>query len=385
MIRKIIIDNISSISHLELDFSRGNYKFLEKNTKGNFLKTIGIYGHNGSGKTSFFTAIAQFVSLLSSPVDDLVPFVVNQLKYDEFISLQRPNRRRPIEEYDLIIGTISFDFEIEGVSYFYSVSTIPFFITSEKLLKENEIIFENKGGKKKYRNSNLGVNENSLVPFLRKAASDYSEDKDIQDVYKFLSSIVFVDLSMINSEKGFVTSKQFQTTKVLDLVCQKSEDVKNLLVEYNDFPVFTVRKEGVPSNNGQPERYFVSIDDNGEKIELPFELISTGMKNQTILLSIVLSMNKNSTLFIDELEMGMHPSTIDNFIEVAQNHGIQLVFSSHNTNTLQSLRPDQVYFACWKKGYSSFKRLSKIYPNIREVNNIEKMYVSSVFNEAINK
>ena len=86
MIRKIVIDNISSISHLELDFEKGNYKFLEENVENDVLKTIGIYGHNGSGKTSFFIAISQFISLLSSPVDNLVPFVVNQIKYDDFMS-----------------------------------------------------------------------------------------------------------------------------------------------------------------------------------------------------------------------------------------------------------------------------------------------------------
>ena len=63
---------------------------------------------------------------------------------------------------------------------------------------------------------------------------------------------------------------------------------------------------------------------------------------------------------------------------------MQLVFSSHNTFILQMLRPDQIYFAKWEKGFSSFSRLSKIYPNIREINNIEKMYLSSVFDNAIN-
>ena len=45
------------------------------------------------------------------------------------------------------------------------------------------------------------------------------------------------------------------------------------------------------------------------------------------------------------------------------------------------MRPDQVYFAKWAKGFSNYYRLSKIYPNIREINNIEKMYLSSTFDE----
>lgn len=47
------------------------------------------------------------------------------------------------------------------------------------------------------------------------------------------------------------------------------------------------------------------------------------------------------------------------------------------------MRPDQIYFANWKNCSSSYSRLSRIYPNIREINNIEKMYLSSLFDEAI--
>ena len=47
------------------------------------------------------------------------------------------------------------------------------------------------------------------------------------------------------------------------------------------------------------------------------------------------------------------------------------------------LRPDQIFFANWRNGFSNYKKLSDIYPNIREVNNIEKMYLSNVFDEDI--
>ena len=88
-------------------------------------------------------------------------------------------------------------------------------------------------------------------------------------------------------------------------------------------------------------------------------------------------------MFIDEIEQALHPSTIMSFIEVARSRRIQLIFSSHNTHILQKLRPDQIFFANWKDGFSSYKKLSEIYPNIREVNNIERMYLSTMFDEEI--
>ena len=107
------------------------------------------------------------------------------------------------------------------------------------------------------------------------------------------------------------------------------------------------------------------------------------MKNQSIMLSILLNMPQNGVLFIDELEQALHPTAIKSFINVIRSKDIQVFFSSHNTYILQLLRPDQIYFANWNEGGSNYSRLSKIYPNIREVNNIEKMYISSLFDEAI--
>ena len=107
------------------------------------------------------------------------------------------------------------------------------------------------------------------------------------------------------------------------------------------------------------------------------------MKNQSALLSILVSMPEHSVLFVDELEQALHPSAIKSFLEVVKSKNIQLVFSSHNTFILQMLRPDQIYFSKWSEGFSAYYRLSKIYPNIREVNNIEKMYLSSIFDGAI--
>ena len=86
-----------------------------------------------------------------------------------------------------------------------------------------------------------------------------------------------------------------------------------------------------------------------------------------------------------EIEDALHPLTIVDFLKVARERNIQLIFSSHNTYILQLLRPDQIFFANWKEGYSSYKRLSEIYPNIREINNIEKMYLSHLFDEDIKK
>jgi AAA15 family ATPase/GTPase len=111
--------------------------------------------------------------------------------------------------------------------------------------------------------------------------------------------------------------------------------------------------------------------------------MSSGMMSQSVLLSTLLSLPQNGVLFVDEIEDALHPITILDFIKVAQERKIQLIFSSHNTYLLQKMRPDQIIFANWNNGYSTYKKLSDIYPNIREINNIEKMYFSNMFAEDI--
>ena len=165
-----------------------------------------------------------------------------------------------------------------------------------------------------------------------------------------------------------------------DLLVNRSSEAKNILKGYDEFPLYDV----VKIDNADPSirnGYYVKYD--GVDGYMPFEMLSTGMLNQSTMLSILVSLPDHSVLFVDELEQALHPSAIISFLKVVKDKKIQLVFSSHNTHILQTLRPDQIYFANWKKGKSTLKKLSKIYPNIREINNIEKMYLSSVFDEAI--
>ena len=46
---------------------------------------------------------------------------------------------------------------------------------------------------------------------------------------------------------------------------------------------------------------------------------------------------------------------------------------------MQYLRPDQIYLVGFNGVYSSYKRLSEMKDSIREINNIEKMYLAYAF------
>ena len=373
MINKIIVKNINSIGTYEIDFKKGNYKFLEENTINDLVNPIAIYGYNGSGKSSFFKAIAQFISFLVSIPDSLAPFLVNQFEFENYFTGNK--------DISKVTGSIEIYFTLNNYNYEYYFSTTnekEVYIGLEKLIKDNKIIFSRSKDEYIFENK-TNIISPGLIPILRRLASTEINNDDIQRVYSYLSSFTFVDLPNINTGR-FAVSKILNNIPYIELLTGHSKEVKEILKEYKQFPVYEVLKDENKNSFSYPQsKYFVEIESKDFKGKLPFELVSNGMRNTSVLLSILLSLPKNGALFVDELEQALHPTALKSFIEIAKKKKLQLVFSTHNTSILQELRPDQVYFTKWDKGFTSIDRLSKIYPNIREVNNIEKMYLSSTF------
>lgn len=380
MLRKIKINNICSIKFAEMDLEKGNYQYESNNVLVNVVNPIALYGHNGSGKSSFLNAIKQFIDLMINPIESLSPFIVNNVLFNRYNS-------NPKNEEDLI-GSIEFEFDINDKDYLYYLSTSRKGAIILEYLKEgNEYIYKRNTEEYIYKNESHSLQDiSSLVPTIRYLASKEINDITIQYIYAYLSSFTHVDLQYL-SRGGFITSKSLtNNNNIYDLLVSKSNQVKSVLKEYKNFPFYSIKKTNSIGINGVfLNNYYVEIEDGDFKMNLPFNMVSTGMKNNSILLSILFSLPHNGVLFVDELEIALHPSAIEVFLSIVKRNQIQLIFSSHNTNILQYLRPDQVYFAKWKKGFSTIVRLSNIYPNIREVNNIEKMYLNSIFDEAINK
>lgn len=379
MLKKIVIKNINSIKVCEIDFQKGNYKFAENNVLEDLVNPIVIYGYNGSGKSAVMNAMQQFISLMIMPVEALTPFVVNNFLYEEYISNK---------DESLIKGSIGLIFGIDSKKYEYFLETSRNNYISEEYLKaDGELYFENKNGKYIYKGKDYNFDNkrpSKLVPFLRVLASSEITDPTIQIVHTYIKYFTHVNVSYL-TRGGFITSSIFNSANTYDLLVSNSENVKKILKKYNTFPVYSIEKDNTLLPNGFIQsQYNLILEDNNFKKKLPYQMISTGMQNQSILLSLLLSMTRDSVFFIDGFDMGIHPKTIEAFLDVIRKRKIQVVLTLHNTYPMQFLRPDQIYFAKWSQGFSSYYRLSKIYPNIREINNIEKMYLSTLFDRAIN-
>lgn len=368
MLTKVEIKNINAIIEATFDFTKCKYQYKNDMIYNNeVVNPIAFYGTNGSGKSSFLTAISQLVSLLINEPSQLRAFIPHfqNIKKDNTVALSTTGA-----------SSLKLFFELNENKYVYYIETsIKGYISKEVLVKNNIELF-NRSKTDFVYNNETNVVSSEMFPVLRTLDIEKNDD-EIQLCYEYLSNIGYIDASKKHFQLKVAKQKSYK-----DIIVEKSNEIKEILQKYKEFPLYEVYS----STTDQGEKEFLAIikHSSGELV-LPWDLISSGMQNQSLLLSAVLSIPENGLLIIDELEDALHPLTILDFIAAVKEKNIQLIFTSHNTYILQSLRPDQVFFAHWQEGFSKYKRLCEIYPNIREVNNIEKMYLSNLFTEDIKK
>lgn len=382
MLTRVQISNINAIDYCDIDFQKGKYKYLENMIyQDKLVNPIAFYGSNGSGKSSFLEAILQMLQLMIFEPQKVSPFRTNRFNIEKELKQFKENAIAPItdeiidKKLDSIKSFVKLFFELNNNKYEYYIETsLQVCITREYLLVNDNTVFDRTIDAYLYGEKQNNIAE-SLYPSLRKIAADNHEDIYITTAFNFLSGLGYIDATA-----QFFYFKDAVERDYHDIMVEKSAMVKEILSQYQEFPSYNFVSR--VTDEGKKE-YRVQLETDNDYLSMPYQYMSNGMYNQSVLLSVLLSLPENGVLLIDEIEDALHPITILDFIRVAQEKNIQLIFSSHNTYLLQKLRPDQIIFANWKNGYSTYKKLSDIYPNIREINNIEKMYFSNMFDEEI--
>ena len=373
MLTRIVINNINAIEHCDISFERCKYQYLEDMIfKDKLVNPIAIYGTNGSGKSSLLKAVSYLISFFIDAPDGMAQLIPNNVlmaKVLKNISVNAQNRDAEIKKaLSSFVSSIEIYFTVNNNDYRYYLETraIPFAITSEKLLVNDKEIVVRDEFSYVYNSQKYSVSADNF-PVVRSIAKD-EEALYISEAYDFIRKYQY---------KSLTEKRSF------DLLVEKSKEVNEILKKYKEFPLYNITQM---TGEDLSNRYYLDLSlGNNDYVRMPLQFISQGMRNNSMMLSLLLSLPENGVLFVDEIEDALHPLTIMDFLSVVQEKNIQLIFSSHNTYLLQKLRPDQIFFAHWYKGCSNYKRLSDIYPNIRAINNIEKMYLSNLFEEDIKK
>jgi ABC-type transporter Mla maintaining outer membrane lipid asymmetry ATPase subunit MlaF len=366
MLKYLVIQNIGSIKdEVSINFEKGGYTFKDNMVREEIVNPIGIFGSNGSGKTILLRSFNVLLGLMNDKADNLSTFIPNI----------------PSNFYQPSYFEVGFTLDSE--EYQYIIKTNIKEIISEELIMNNDLrFFRSDKSFQLFKNDNVikeGTVSGDKYPAIRQVGNEEYEDQTplsyVKKAFNYLSNITYIDV------RGQVHSKINIQKSILDILEEKSEQVKEIMKSYKEFPTYDLRVSVDPKLGNEKNLEF-SLD-NGN-IYLPEVLMSNGMKAHSTILSTILSAPKGSLIIVDELERSLHPFVAKQFVEeMNSKFDIQMIFSSHNTNLLQSMRPDQIIFSKWNadESTSTYWKLSEVYPKIREINNIEKMYYGGQFDE----
>ena len=368
MIKSFEITNFKSFKDSTFfDFNKTNYQMLsDTHISNNILKGLMFVGANASGKSNAILAVKFLLDSLLGK---------NDINFASYHCLFSPD---PATKLKYI-----FSIDNTDVQYEITYQTIDEYI-QEKLFVDNVLLFERNGSFAK-----VNINEettHSDVPnktlFLRDIYfnTKFRGNSVLQKWFKFLSDSVYIDLY----SKKVTTYKDINLNLKSYLDEKGTDEINQFFNEYNfeqNIEYSNISQGGMISIESVEKMIFYKRKGINEPI--PFPLESLG--NQTllqILPTFFYCIKSNSMLLLDEFSSGFHNDLEELLIRyfMQKSTSSQVLFVSHSTNLLSNrlLRPDQIYSIDFNENGSLIKRFSSEKP--REAQNLEKMYLSGVFN-----
>lgn len=375
MLTHLSIENFKSfMEKAEIDLRATGYEILNETnkTKDNILKGALFVGGNATGKSTVLSAIRFLLELLV--------WQVNTDPFD-YICLFKNSRNNMKLKYTFSIQNVTIDYEIECSPGGIFNETL-WINNQERLVRIKNNSYYINGEQNKISIDNLQSNQSAL----RKVYFDtkFIDDIALKSWFEFLENSIYIDQynKVINkaTASSVVTYRDYFEKHGTKSFNQFLKDIGCLqYVEYTEN--YTNGKVKLKSRDGKKEVLMKRLDMD---LALPIYMESTG--NQTMinmLPTFYEALNESSMILIDEFSSGFHNVLEENLIRYFMKHSqnSQLFIVSHSTNLLSNslLRPDQIYTVDFIKNKGSrLNRVSDSKP--REAQNIEKMYLSGVFN-----
>jgi AAA15 family ATPase/GTPase len=365
------------------------------------LKIAMIYGANASGKTNIIRALYEILYLILNK-----PTVGQSLRINDSFKLDDEATDSPSEFEITFLGP-------ENIKYSYSFSVLGDTILSEELnyypngkitnvftrnahLPENTVqsgVLGDKFGKKK-----IAVFENQLI------LSKFGDDEPHEDLSKIFQ--YFEEINIINAtNERHLESLQRTTSKTLSeneellrkvnrlitwadtkidriqIVKQIFDDKRNIIREKKDnligpnpYDVYGIHK--IYKNNNTIGEYVMEFKHWSHGTQSLYKLGG----------EIITSLEKGSTIIIDELDTSLHPFLTKLIVMLFQStitnpKNAQLIFTTHDITLLDRdlIRRDQIWLAeKSEQGCSDLYSLQD-FEEVREDTPFEKWYMAGKF------
>lgn len=375
MLTKLAMENFKSfMEKTEIDLNATGYEILNETnkTENNILKGTLIVGGNATGKSTILCAIRFLLELLVWQIN------LNPVNY---LCLFRESKQRMKLEYEFFINDskIKYCIECDNDGIFKENVLVN---SKERLNRMKNTAEYTDSYNKKIQLDNLQGNQSAI----RKVYFDtkFIDDNTLKLWFQFLENSMYIDQSNKILFKAFGNVSQ---------VTHKDYFEKNGTEEFNEFLNEMKYNQYVEYtneyNNGKVAFKFANNDKDvivrRKDIEfgVPLNLESEGNKTLITTVPMILeTMKHNAMIIIDEFSSGFHNILEEKIVRyfMKNSKNCQLFLVSHSTNLLTNtlLRPDQIYTVDFIKNKGSkANRVSDSKP--REAQNLEKMYLSGVF------
>lgn len=383
MIKKIEIMDMRSIKNAVISFEKSGIEYRQKYVfREKYVNPLTLYGDNGSGKSMILYAIQQLVLIMNY---DESFTKTHSAVFPDILLLSKLNNKKGSSTTNIEIPTLRFSFVTKDyIEFTYEVKSIFDNIYSEQLFvkgfnDDKPILFRNRE-KFKIAGEQFEIIRETYSAVRLIGIEEYVEKNTfkslIKKCFECMRDVIYIDSSL------YVFGHKFIKTKTPTDIMLESDFVATHLSKFSSLPQLKHVKK---SNYG--EALEVVMDFGNDK-HLPLNVASDGIVREGLLFAALKAAleEEDAVVAIDEINRSIHPLNIKNIVDEFVQKGIQLVFSSHDTSLLKYLRPDQVYFSYLKSNIESvYCRLNELHPNIRDINNIESMYLKGVFDEKLQK
>lgn len=372
MLVKLTMKNFRSfLEKTTIDLKSTGYEILSdtNKTQEDILKGALFVGGNASGKTTVILALRFLLELLVWQTD---------LKLFVYKSLYADVKDRMELEYEFLIN---------GSKIIYKIETDNMRILKETLIQDSKPILSRINKEAEYTDTENkkimieNIQDNQSV--IRKVYFDtrFIDNNSLKSWYDFLINSVYID----QAEKIVISGNTDKDNR--NYFENKGIEEVNKFFKQIDYKQKADYVTGYKNANMKFDfhngKNIILIRED-MKTALPIKMESEG--NQTlmqVLPQILQATQNNCMLIIDEFSSAFHNVLEEKLVKYFMQNSkeSQIFIVSHSTNLLTNtiLRPDQIYTVDYIQGKGSkINRVSDSKP--REAQNLEKMYLSGVFN-----
>ena len=418
-IQEIEINNFKNVKHGTASFQ--SYNYIKKKEKYNSADILGIYGQNGSGKTSLVEAIDILITLLVG--NELDENLINLFRYGSNITSFKYtfsieiNNKLYLVKYSFKLRydeNKKIEVSSEALKYLevnpnkrLSNSTIICYNLDEKnnMVFSPQRIYSQIAKDEKMRTDILvakelsKINRSSFV-FNKKIIEAFKITYTTESIYykiiNSLYSFALYDLFVIkNDYLGFINLNHLMPFSFMirdserlaggkfniklfepsTLSKQLYDILKNVTNQIN-----IVLESIVPGLNLGIKTLKEELQENGEtgvnvellsirgEVKIPLKYESEGIKKIISILSALVAMynNKKVCVVIDELDAGVFEFLLGELLTVLkENSKGQLIFTSHNLRALEVLDKNDILFTTTNEE-NRYIRLK----NVKKTNNL---------------